>query len=462
MQIVKWTAEQIETATRMRQEGKSFGEIGKAIRREGETPSADANRSRGLRIVAFIEANAKSSETHVHPAQRTRKPEETKPTTKPTPSFSKPIEERTETGDTLSISLPKTRIKTLEQLIEQCEVDTRLWEVERFTCNKWEMGYLNAAKESGVQDLYQVKATFRAKRAEYNAQLALAAVLESVRSHAPVYPMIQRRGIDRGDGLMLELCLPDVHVGKLAWGAECGEDYDLKIAAAVFRDAFAALVHDAKSRPIERILFPVGNDLMNCDSPGGMTTAGTIQSNDGRYQKAYQVTLDLLVETIDTLRELAPVEVISVPGNHDTLSAWTITETLKAWYRRVGDVVVDNSPTLRKYRTWGRCLLGFTHGDKERPDDLPLLMATEQPQLWSATRYREWHLGHLHKSATKIKTTGDEYHGVRVRTLPSLCASDVWHSQMGYTGNIRSAESYYWHQERGLAGTCVYNVPGMK
>ena len=190
-----------------------------------------------------------------------------------------------------------------------------------------------------------------------------------------------------------------------------------------------------------------------------MTAAGTMQSNDGRYQKAYQVTLGLLVGAIDRLRLVAPVDVISVPGNHDTLSAWTITETVKAWFRNAEDVNVDHSPMLRKYYRHGRCLVGLTHGDKERPDDLPMLMATERKEDWSQTRYREWFLGHFHKSAVKIKTVGDEFHGVRVRTLPSLCGTDAWHFGQGYTGNLRSAEMYYLHAERGLAGTTVYTVP---
>lgn len=436
----QWTEYEKQTALRMKGEGVRYVDIGKAILRPGDNDTKDANYHRGKRILADIASPL---------------PQVSTPLRHDTPT-SKPTEERIETGDRLEISLPKTRVQTLEELIVACEVDTDRWEVERFVCNKWEMGY-KTEEGPGSLPLFQVKAWFRAKKAEYSARQALLAAVEMVRQHAPTYPMIVR-GPMAAEGLLFELSLPDVHVGKLAWGAECGENYDIKLACDVFMEAFSALVQDALHRPIARIVFPVGNDLLNCDGLAGTTTAGTVQSNDGRYQKAYQVTLGLLVGAIDRLRELAPVEVLSIPGNHDTLSAWTLTETLKAWYRTAGDVSVDNAPTLRKYRHWGRCLLGWTHGDKERPDDLPLLMATEQPELWSATRWREWHLGHLHKSATKIKTVGDEYHGVRVRTLPSLCASDVWHTQQGYTGNIRSAESYFWHQERGLVGTGVYNV----
>src|ERR1700676_3934911 len=38
-----------------------------------------------------------------------------------------------------TISLPKTSIHTLQQLIEYFQVDLSVWEVERFVANKWEV-----------------------------------------------------------------------------------------------------------------------------------------------------------------------------------------------------------------------------------------------------------------------------------------------------------------------------------
>lgn len=51
--------------------------------------------------------------------------------------------EMTETNEmtdtTWSIGLPKTNIHTLEQLIEHCQIDLKVWHVERFIANKWEV-----------------------------------------------------------------------------------------------------------------------------------------------------------------------------------------------------------------------------------------------------------------------------------------------------------------------------------
>lgn len=439
-----FTIEELALAKSMRENGYSFTEIGESLWKDGESQSKDAHRHRGRRAVEqSLQQNADE--------------------TTPSKQFPQMAESITVTGDKLDVVLPKTRVKCLDELMLECKVDTRLWAVERFICNKWEMGYLTGEKEPGVQDLYQVKATFKAKVQEYNAHIALESVLETIKKHAPAYnhppDWIVAGGVSLSGGVMLEMSLPDVHIGKLAWAAETGDEYNLAIAQERFMDAFLYLLEDATKRHrVERIIFPVGNDLLNCDGPHGMTTGGTPQSNDGRYQKAYQVTIGLLVGAIERLVAVAPVEVLSVPGNHDTLSAWTITETLGAWFRNSPHVKVDNSPSLRKYVRHGKCLIGFTHGDKEKPESLPLIMAQERAGDWADTKAREWHLGHKHTVSTKVVGQLAEHTGVRVRVLPSLSGSDAWHSQMGYVHNIKSAEAYLWHKERGLIGVSYYNV----
>jgi hypothetical protein len=49
------------------------------------------------------------------------------------------------TQDQWVISLPKTPIHTLEELVEHCEVDLDVWEVERWVCNKWDVAMAEPA-----------------------------------------------------------------------------------------------------------------------------------------------------------------------------------------------------------------------------------------------------------------------------------------------------------------------------
>lgn len=59
-------------------------------------------------------------------------------------------ESHDKTDTTWAIAIPKTRIHTLEQLVEYCEIDLKIWKVERFVANKWEFGMKPPAKTAWV------------------------------------------------------------------------------------------------------------------------------------------------------------------------------------------------------------------------------------------------------------------------------------------------------------------------
>jgi hypothetical protein len=110
----------------------------------------------------------------------------------------------------------------------------------------------------------------------------------------------------------------------------------------------------------------------------------------------------------------------------------------------------------RKYHRYGDVLLGYTHGDMEPVQSLPLIMADECPD-WSKTRIREWHIGHLHKSKEFAMLTLDESRGIRVRHLPSLSGPDAWHTAKGYR-SLKQADAFVWHRTLGLRDIVVEQV----
>lgn len=66
--------------------------------------------------------------------------------------------------DTWNIVLPRTRIHTLEELLEFCKVDKTIWEVERWEATKWEVGAKDNNNQIQVTPLYRVKACLRRKQ----------------------------------------------------------------------------------------------------------------------------------------------------------------------------------------------------------------------------------------------------------------------------------------------------------
>ena len=259
---------------------------------------------------------------------------------------------------------------------------------------------------------------------------------------------------------LLVPCIFDLHLGKLAWGEETGEDYDAKIAVARFRNALNDLIEKAKGYKVDKVLFPVGNDIYNSDKakPFPQTTSGTPQMDDLRWQKLFRLGVQLMTEATIRLSKVAPVDVYTVLSNHDHERVFYLGETLSAVFENHPTVNIFNSPKVRNYFKWGECLLGLAHGHNEKPDDLPLIMAQEQKEFWSSTFYREWLLGHYHHKVRKLSQESKDYRGVRVTYLTSPSAADAWHYEKAFTGAIKGAEAYIYNKEEGLIGSVIHNI----
>ena len=356
---------------------------------------------------------------------------------------------------TWEINLKNAEINALGSLPEFLafyKVDTLLWEVKQFEINGWNQG---AKNEEGVlvkQLLCQIKAILIKKKSVSNALAEIESLKADAKLCFPIPPSIYRSSVLDPD-YCLELSLPDAHFGKLAWGEETGwGDYDTSIAASRYREAIATLMHRTNHFNLSKILFVLGNDLFNADNKQNLTTKGTPQDTDSRYQKSFITVRRLVIEAILTLRQKCPVEVVMVPGNHDQLSTFHLGDSLECRFDSDPEVAINNAPSLRKHFGWGNTHILWTHGDREKISDLPLLMAAERKDLWYAAAFHEIHMGHLHKVWT------DEKMGVRIRRLPSLSGTDAWHSESGYVGNIPSAEGYVYHRKEGIVDMPVYNV----
>jgi hypothetical protein len=251
--------------------------------------------------------------------------------------------------------------------------------------------------------------------------------------------------------MMLELPIMDLHLGKLAWAEETGQDYDLKIAEQLYRQTVEDLLSKVKqiNLPIELISFPVGQDFYHVDNKNSMTTAGTYVDSDTRWQKMYSKGVELLTWTIELLREIAPVEIRYVAGNHDQTLSYCAVYTLHAYYHNSDSVKVDLSPTQRKYIRYGVNLIGYSHGKEGKR--IEHLMQQERPEDWGATTFREWHLGDLHHEEAR------EVGGVKIRRISSVTATDAWHAEKGYQ-SVRMAQAFIWDRDKGRQFVIDSNV----
>ena len=352
-----------------------------------------------------------------------------------------------EDGDTLVAESISAEIRTLADLIKFAEIDEDVWEPHKPTANIW-------------GDKYQIKAEFKRKVKKFE-QEALESLLADIKKESPetnAPPIYLKEDID--DPHMLEIALYDIHFGKMAWAAETGTDYDLKIAEQVYMRAVADLVTKACPFGIDKILLPVGQDFFQINNQQQTTAAGTPQDTDGRLAKIFEVGCRAVKWAIDYCADIAPVEVLWVPGNHSPETSYFLCKYLEAWYHGNETVDIDCSPKTRKYRLYGTSLVGFAHGNELRKQDLPLIMAGEVPQLWAKSKHREIHVGHLHKKKESRYMAGDTFNPVIVRIIPSLCGTDAWHYKNGYVKDdkTRAAEAYLWSKKNGYTGHFSTNV----
>ena len=337
------------------------------------------------------------------------------------------------------IRMSEEECKDVNYILKAHGYDVKEWELLNAKNSLWNVN----SKKDGIKTLYSSKITVKPRFDTIS--------LEEIKEHFETFtnnytPLkVNNNTINTSSGKMLEIPIMDLHLGKLSWNLETGENYDYKIAEERFHKVIDDIIQKTKGYQFEKILFPIGNDFVNFDNIEGTTTGGTKQDNDLRWQKVYLKAIEILVKAIDKLKNIAPVEVFYVGGNHDKSTSFYLTCYLNGFFHNCDEVHVDLSPNVRKYIEFGKVLIGYTHGNLEKKR-INGIMQVEARESWGRTIFHEFHLGHLHSEQTK------EENGIIIRNISSVTSGDAWHHESGYVGAIRKAQAFIWDKEYGLEG----------
>jgi hypothetical protein len=368
-------------------------------------------------------------------------------------------------SNTAEVSAQIPRIMSDKDLLKFLEVDTNEWEVTKVVYGKsegyrkdrrvqWEVvdgkvkqGYVDDSGELLIKPMFSVKVWLKKKVAEIAARNEVELIKKEAIAYAPKYKIIQRTKQHK-DAYLYEIAMPDLQLGRLVQVEEAGiassPDLYVKKAAQAIQELLEV------PYPIERILFPIGNDFFNSNTAEMMTAHGTKQQDDVRWQRTYLLGKRMVIEAVETMTTIAPVDLMIIKGNHDEERIFYFGDTLESWFHNNPNVTVDNRPIGRKYYPYGKVLLGFAHGYYERDSKLDALMAHKVPDMWAASRFREWHLGDKHHKKDTLIKTDEMENGVMVRIFRSLADPSVWEFDKGFDGSLRAAEGLLWHKERGL------------
>jgi hypothetical protein len=357
------------------------------------------------------------------------------------------------------------QIKTQEELIEHCQIDTTKWKIIQWECSAWNSIHKDKQKNAHIHQLYRVYVKMVPNIIIGDLALQKEVLLEEFSQSAPRdynerlehYYSIRNKSLRSNRDLLFEPAIFDLHVGKLAWKEETGETYNSGEAVKRFVTANEVLLGRVDINRIERILLPLGNDMVHIDNKAGMTANGTPQDTDGRYYQMIRTTKHMVIDTIDKFLDIAPVDVMIIPGNHDYTTMFNIGEILDAWYRNTNMVNIFNAPTQRKFYQYGKVGLMFTHGDEEKIADLPQIFANSNKKLWYETEFRQIQLGHFHKRKQIQYLTMDSFPGVEVKIMSSLSGTDAYHARKGYS-SPKKAEALMFHKDEGQVGEFFYNM----
>jgi predicted phosphodiesterase len=361
------------------------------------------------------------------------------------------------------------RVKVLDDFLDLCKVDTLEWEVERHVLNAWDVTMKSPDASDGdlgkTYTNYQIKVWLKKRVDFFDKDKFIKELVDDVKiNHSVEVPKINYKF--QKDNYKKNIFLPiitDAHFGRLSWGEETGEDYDLTIAKKNYMSAFYGLTERC-NESIDEVLYVIGNDYYNSDHffLYNKTTAGTPQENDSRWQKIFREGRNVAYSTIDYLyQNIAPVRVVIMPGNHDQQVMYYLGQVLDAKYCENSNVNVDISPPPRKYHQFGQNLFGFAHGKNEKAKKIHNIMSTDEPEMWAGSKYKYYFLGHTHhyeKYKTKdIYLENEDFMGVEIIHMPTIANRDQYEQDKTYIGSIKGSKGFIHNYDCGRIHTIDFN-----
>ena len=269
----------------------------------------------------------------------------------------------------------------------------------------------------------------------------IKALIERVKGKAPRLARPSGRVNPR---LMLEIPIPDLHLGMLSWNKETGEDYDTKIATSLMVNGVRSILEE--SPMVAKVLLVILGDYYHCDSRTGMTErSGNALDIDSRFAQRSRAGVMALHDVVELSAAAADqVELVIISGNHDWHSAKWLSLIMEGWHNHQKDrIIIRDAIKTREYVQHGNIMLVYSHGDTTKASKLASIAPAEQPLMWQKTIYRWGRLAHWHHRSC------EDFPGITVETLPTMAAPEAYAVEHGLRSR-RAFVSYLWDSEYGL------------
>ena len=329
-------------------------------------------------------------------------------------------------GSEKVIELSEDELNSKEALLKAHGFNPVNWELISARNSKWQMG----DGSGGLKNLYSSKITVKPTETGIDVD----ELMKKFEKFKPSHKRVSFRPESKNPKYLI-INLFDLHIGRASYEAQTGLKYNLEIAEKEIMQNVEKYIDHYTGKSIKKIVFCVGQDLMNSAANGYTSSGKHQQDNCAAFMEIFDKTTEIIIDVIDRLTSLAPVDVLLVQGNHCRNEELVFGRLLEAYFRNDTLVSVDATPRYRKYVKLGNTLVGFTHGSDEK-ERLGSLMQTEAKMGWGLTENHIWITGHLHHLAVK------EANGIETWTIPSLTAADAWTAKTGFTSAKRRSCSF--------------------
>lgn len=346
--------------------------------------------------------------------------------------------DKTETSESQFYIEDESKLRDYNYLLRLHNYDPRLFELVSAKNSKW---------NSGSRTLYSSKITVKPTQQNISEEDINSWFDKLDRNYSKSIVQISNDYLTGNKMLLLDIS--DLHMNLQASMLTTGNEYNCDIAEKLFFYVINDVLSRTQSYKFNKIIFTVGGDILNADNLQDTTTKGTPQTCDIHLYDAYERVCDMTVKAIDILKDIAPVDVVYIVGNHDEVTGFKLAKYISAWFRNESRVTVDTSPLPRKYVVFGQTLFVFAHdGDVKK---LPKIIADEARDVWSNVSFTEVFLQHLHTEQILL-----EENNMRIQRLPSITAKSKWTVDKGYSSK-RQCKSFIYDLEDGL--TDVLHTP---
>jgi len=322
-------------------------------------------------------------------------------------------------------------VKSLDELIEKCKIDTEKWEITKYVQNFW---------GNGETPHWQVKAWLGKKSAE---QVFQDSFVDFLASYEPVSQEVMSPAVDFGKSdAMLIINKQDSHLNK--YDIDGNNDIGNRLGQIMYK--VEMIVNQAKlSNNLEQITYIIGSDEFNSEYSGA-TTKGTPQTNTHTYHDSFKFICDHEVLMITMLLQHAEhVNVVYVAGNHDEFVGWHMIEWLDTYFRLTERVHFDCSPKYRKYISYGGSALMFNHGDAIKPAKLAALFPMEFKDGWS------FHNNYYIFTGDKHHEVSHDFNGIKFYQIPAFSnAKSIWDDKNGHVMSKAEVTGFLIDQHDGM------------